>query len=208
MNFLFSTAYLAPIQQYSRLLIANKITEERHETFAKQTYRNRCTILSANGPLSLSIPIAHADGNQAICNVKISTHDNWKKQHWNALVSAYKNSPYFEYLAPELRMMYEHPCVYLTEFNASLQALMCKWLGLDVDIECTEAYVRPDEFLGEDCRNLIFPKRDWRTDTHFHPVSYYQVFAEKFGFIENLSIVDLLFNTGPEARLILAASYR
>ncbi|MBR1712477.1 MAG: WbqC family protein [Alloprevotella sp.] len=206
MHVLFATSYLGPVQQYARLYACSGAVEERCESFIKQTYRSRCVILSANGPLALSLPVVHRGGNQPVGGVELSMHGNWQKLHWNALVSAYERSPYFDYYADYLRPFYEHPPRLLVDFNAGLRDTVCRLLGISGRVEPTRSYRR--EFPGgEDCRTLISPKRDWRIDPHFRSRPYYQVFGAKYGFVPNLSIADLLFNMGPEARLVLRDSY-
>ena len=206
MHVLFSTTYLGPVQQYARLCACGGAMEERCESFIKQTYRNRCVILSANGPLTLSLPIVHRGGNQPVGEVELSMHGNWQKLNWNALASAYERIPYFDYYADDLRPFYEHPPRLLVDFNVALRETVCRLLGINRNVEPTGSY-RNEFSDGEDCRTLISPKSDWCTDLHFRPRPYYQVFGAKYGFVPNLSIADLLFNMGPEARLVLRDSY-
>ncbi len=206
---LLTSAYLAPVHYYTKLYAADRVVEERHDHYVKQTYRNRCVIAGPSGPLSLTIPVEGSlSPRRPTCDVRISDHGNWRHLHWNALVSAYDNSPFFEYYADDFRPFYERRYDFLVDFNDDLRRTVCGLLGLDVPVCPTESYIEapaPDE---ADFRESIRPKRPYADDAGFHPVPYYQVFASRQGFLSNLSIVDLLFNMGPEARLVLRDSCR
>lgn len=208
MSTYLSTAYLAPVEYYSKLLKGD-VYIEQHENYIKQTYRNRCTILSANGPMALSVPIESAGGKKCpIRDVRIADHGNWRHLHWNALISAYNSTPFFEYYQDDFRPFYEKEYKYLFDFNEELRNLICQLIDID-----TSTIQYTDEFLleveGEDCRSKISPKMDWRvTDPDFESIPYYQVFEHRFGFTENLSILDLLFNMGNESLLVLSKSIK
>lgn len=209
MSTYLSTAYLAPVEYYSKLLKGD-VYIEQHENYIKQTYRNRCTILSANGPMALSVPIESAGGKKCpIRDVRIADHGNWRHLHWNALISAYNSTPFFEYYQDDFRPFYEKEYKYLFDFNEELRNLICQLIDID-----TSTIQYTDEFLlleveGEDYRSKISPKMDWRvTDPDFESIPYYQVFEHRFGFTENLSILDLLFNMGNESLLVLSKSIK
>lgn len=195
-----STSYLGPVQQYCKMIQYPEIFLETQENFLKQTYRNRCIIATANGPLALSIPVVKPDTLKCIIkDMKISDHGNWRKLHWNALVSAYRMSPFFEYYEDDFAPFYEKKYEYLLDFNENLRELICNLIDINPRIILTEEYI-PN--ADDDYREIIRPKHEGE-DSSFHPVPYYQVFREKFGFIPNLSIVDLLFNMGPESAIVL-----
>lgn len=208
MSTYLSTAYLAPVEYYSKLLKGD-VYIEQHENYIKQTYRNRCTILSANGLMALSVPIESAGGKKCpIRDVRIADHGNWRHLHWNALISAYNSTPFFEYYQDDFRPFYEKEYKYLFDFNEELRNLICQLIDIDTS---TIGYT--DEFLleveGEDYRSKISPKIDWRViDPDFESIPYYQVFEHRFGFTENLSILDLLFNMGNESLLVLSKSIK
>ena len=180
--------------------------EERHDHFVKQTYRNRCTIATAQGPLSLSIPVRH-NGGEKICTgeVLISNHGKWRREHWHALVSAYDNSPYFAYYADDFKTIYDQDFERLVDFNEAMENLVCELLSIRINKQISDRYIHPGED-DTDMRELIRPKVKW-DDPHFKAAPYYQVFQEKYGFLTNLSIVDLLFNMGPESRIVLRSSW-
>ena len=201
---LLTSAYLAPVQYYTKLFAADCVTGERHDHYVKQTYRNRCVIAGPSGPLALTIPVEGSTSpHRATCDVRISDHGNWRHQHWTALVSAYESSPFFEFYADDLRPHYERRYDYLVDFNEALQRTMCDLLDLCPHIRLTERYVEAPAPGVADFRERIRPKLPYADDETFAPVPYYQVFAQRLGFLPNLSIVDLLFNMGPEARLVL-----
>lgn len=198
-----STAYLGPVQQYAKLAQYDTIYMEREENYIKQTYRNRCVLAAANGPLTLSVPIVKP--NDLKCptkEIRISDHGNWRHLHWNALVSAYNMSPFFEYYADDFAPFYERRYTFLFDFNEALRQLICELIDLQPQVRYTDSY---QPTVSHDYRESIRPRHP-EADVHFRPVPYYQVFQEKFGFLPNLSIVDLLFNMGPESLLVLRQS--
>ena len=208
MNILLSSAYLAPIQYYSKLLQCGSDVAyiEAHDNYVKQTYRNRCLIADANGPLALTIPIDKpAEGKCLMRDIRISDHGNWRHQHWNALEAAYRHTPFFLYYEDDFRPFFEKKIEFLYDFNMQLTEQMCSLIGLNVSLKSTDAYIKDPDGMA-DFRACITPKASWEADAGFHPAEYYQVFKEKHGFIPNLSIADLLFNMGPESILILNES--
>lgn len=209
MNIYLSSAYLAPIQYYAKFLAADRILIEQHDNYIKQTYRNRCTIVSANGQIPLSIPVEHASGEKVrMKDIRISEHGNWQHMHWNTIVSAYNSTPFFEYYQDDFYPFYHKRYSFLFDFNEELRNLILQLLNISLpDIVYTETY--QTEFSAEelDLRETIHPKKDWTMlDTRFRSVPYYQVFGQKYGFVGNMSIIDLLFNMGNESQLILAQS--
>jgi len=214
MKIYLSTAYLGPIQYYSKFLSGhgNDVYIENCENYVKQSYRNRCTIISANGPVSLSIPVEHRSGMKIpIRDVQISDQGNWQHIHWNAIVSAYNSSPFFEYFQDDFFPFYHKKFKFLHDYTEQLRELLFSLLGID-DLQVTHTQSYKCVFDKEDevnCRDAFSPKKNCReTDRSFLPVKYYQVFESKFGFIENSSIIDLLFNMGNESRLVLMNSNR
>lgn len=200
-----SSAYLAPVEYYTKLVSYDKILIEQYDHYTKQTYRNRCTIASPAGELALSIPVVKPDSLKCpMKDIRISDHGNWRHLHWNAIESAYNSTPFFEYYKEDFRPFYEKKYEFLADFNEELCRLVCQLIDIQPDIERTSEYktaFAPDE---HDFREIIHPKKDFRiADPEFIPQSYYQVFESKLGFLPNLSIIDLLFNMGPESLLVL-----
>lgn len=204
---LLSTAYLAPIQYYAHLYAAHEAIEDRGEHYVKQTYRNRCYIATPTGAQPLTLPIVR-DGavHTAVRDIRLSDHGKWQHLHWTALTSAYESSPYFEYYADDFRPLYEQHFDFLVDFNDALRQTVLSLLSLDKNITPSNEYVIPTPEMT-DLRSVISPKQSLEADTAFRPTPYYQVFKERTGFIPNLSIADLLFNMGPESRLVLKKSF-
>ena len=200
-----STAYLAPIQHYVKLFQYEKacVYKEVHENYVKQTYRNRCVIAAAGGVLPLSIPIEKPQTLKCLTkDVRISDHGNWQHLHWNALISAYNMSPFFEYYEDDFAPFYEKKYAFLFDLNEELEHLICELLNLHPQTSYTSDFQAE---LPNDYRYTIRPKQP-PMDLTFSPKPYYQVFQGKHGFLPNLSIVDLLFNMGPESLLVLRDS--
>ncbi len=199
---LLSTAYLAPIQYYSKFLLYDEIYIEVHENYPKQTYRNRCRIYGANGGLSLSIPVKKLDVKVKTKDILIDYDTNWRKLHWKSIESAYRSSPFFEYYQDDFMPFYEKKYKYLIDLNTDLQLMILEHLDYAVKINKTEEYKTGYEIGVDDLRDKIHPKLNINDD-RFKIKSYTQVFKQKLGFIPNLSIIDLLFNEGPNTLEIL-----
>ena len=197
-----STAYLGPIQQYSKMFHFPEVRIETSENYLKQSYRNRCIIAGANGPLPLSVPIVKPDTLKCLTkDIRISDHGNWRHLHWNAIVSAYNSTPFFEYYEDDFAPFYEKKYEFLFDFNEELRMLICQLLDIQPQIQYTTSF----EADVENDFRWISPKQDI-ADPSFLLKPYYQVFQDKHGFLPNLSIIDLLFNTGNEGILILRDS--
>jgi len=195
-----ATAYLAPVQYYSKLASFDEVLIEAYENYPKQTYRNRCLIATTNGIQTLTVPVEKSEMIKCPTrDIRISNHGNWRHIHWNALVSAYNLSPFFEFYADDFRPFYEKKYTYLIDYNLSLQLMICNLLDIAPKISLTEKY-SPE--IKNDYRTVIDPRHPL-PDADFSPKPYYQVFNNKHGFIPNLSIVDLLFNMGNEAVLFI-----
>lgn len=197
-----SSAYLAPIEYYARLYNCEKAFVEQHDHYIKQTYRNRCVIASADGPLTLSIPTEKtATLKCAMKDIRISDHGNWKHLHSIALESAYRNSPFYEYYEDDFKAIYEKKYEFLFDFNEALSALICDLIDIHPSIDRTTEYKLDFGSNEVDYREAIHPKKEPQEGFTANP--YYQVFEARHGFLPNLSIVDLLFNMGPESLLVL-----
>ena len=196
---LLSSAYCAPIQWFQKLNRYDAVVIEQHDNFLKQTFRNRCVIATANGTQTLTIPVEKSDGDKCLMrDIRISDHGNWRRLHWNALATAYGDSPFFDYYADDLRPFYEQRFAFLLDFNMQMTAKLCELLDITPNISLSEEYVKDVESGVDDFRDAIRPKHPM-LDADFIPKPYYQVYAQRHGFIPNLSILDLLFNMGNEA---------
>ncbi len=192
---IFATAYFPPIEFFYHAIKSDKITMEACENFTKQTYRNRCAIYAANGKLDLSVALQKCRRNHLpLKEVKISYDIPWAKVHAKAITSAYNKSPFFMYYQPELDVFFNKEYTWLFDFNLEIMQVCFKLLKCSPEIVLSETFVA--DYTGEDdFRESIHPKQS--SDIHFP--NYTQVFDYKFGFIPNLSIMDLLFNRGPDA---------
>ena len=194
MNILIHPTYFPNIAHFVAIVKADKLTFEYDDNFLKQTYRNRTYIYTANGKLLLNIPVIHTQKNrQKYKDVKISQETNWQDHHWKSLLSAYSTSPFFEYYKDELVYLFKTKTNYILDFNLNCFEAICDCLQLDLDYSKTDEYQKIIED-AEDFRYLVNAKSE---EPEFEP--YSQVFDDKHGFINNLSILDLLFNEGPNA---------
>ena len=200
---LLATTYFGPVQWYQKLNQSDRCLIERHDHFIKQTYRNRCVIATTNGLQALTVPIERFEGAHcAMLNIRISDHGSWRHLHWNALQSAYGESPFFEFYAYDIRPFFERRWDFLVDFNMEITQKMCELIDIQPHITLTDAYVSAEDVGVTDYRDVIRPKNPL-PDDRFQPRRYYQVYEQKHGFQPNLSILDLLFNEGPEAVLYL-----
>jgi WbqC-like protein family. len=200
-----TTAYLAPIEYYTKLLAYDRVFIEQHDHYMKETYRNRCRICGPDGVITLTVPVVKPETPKAeIKDIRISDHGNWRHLHWNAIESAYNATPYFEFYRDYFQPFYEKDYIYLLDFNDELSRLVCDLIDMQPHICHTEEYIKSFSEGEYDFRDIIHPKKDFQiVDTEFRPNPYYQVFHEKLGFISNLSIIDMLFNCGPESLILL-----
>lgn len=191
---IFPTAYFPCISYVARLLADDAPVIEIFDTYHKQTYRNRCHVMTANGVQMLSVPVKQVNGNHTMTkDMVISTVEPWQQIHRRCLESAYMSSPYFEHYYSYLSPIFEQHFEKLIDLNdAALKAIL-KMLKVKKEISYTSDYVKEAE---KDFRNL-FVKRP--VENHSPITPYYQVFENKFPFAPDLSVLDLIFNEGPEA---------
>ena len=211
MTTLLSTTYFGPIQWYQKLYRHPSIVIEQYEHFQKQTYRNRCIIATTQGSQALVVPVERNAESPYIRDLRISNHGNWRRHHWNALVTAYGDSPFFDYYQDYLRPFFLESTEgagsgrlpFLLDFNQSILQCVCSLLDIQPHVSLSTTFTPVTPHTADvqdicDLRDVIHPKHPV-PDPDFQPRPYYQVFQQKHGFLPNLSILDLLFNMGPEA---------
>ena len=193
---LIHPTYFPSIVQMAAIVQADNIVFEVSGNYQKQSYRSRAYIAHSNGKLLLSIPVKHSGGgnNIATKNVQVENAFPWQIQHWKSLESAYRTSPYFEYYEDELQPLFEMKSDYLLDFNFKCFETISDCLQLELNISKTKVFQK-DVDNKTDYRYLVNAKKEQP-----QPLGIYtQVFHEKHGFISNISILDLLFNEGPNA---------
>ncbi|QIL42101.1 WbqC family protein [Pedobacter sp. HDW13] len=193
--------YLPPVGYFSLLQkLGPDFLIEKHEHLAKQTYRNRASIYSPNGKLDLTVPVVKGSKTHTkMKDVRISYDFKWQRLHWLSLEGCYRSSAYFEYYEDELSRFYHEKFEFLFDYNLELIEWLNKKLKLPVIMNTTNEYndTVPPEL---DYRGMMNPKKE---EDMVNNKPYYQVFEDRHQFLPNLSIVDLLFNQGPQARLYL-----
>jgi len=189
-NILIYPTYFPSISHYIAMIAAESVTFEVEDTFQKQTNRNRMYIYSPNGLQMLNISVKHNDANNNFKDIKIDNQYNWQKNHFKSLEAAYKNSPFYEYFIDDLQPIFEKKHEYMLDLNFEIFEKINDALGISIPFDKTTEYFHKITDKT-DYRNLVNGKKD---ATQIEP--YTQVFDNKHGFINNLSILDLLFNEG------------
>ena len=196
---LLNTAYFPPVSYMSNLNRHPSVLIEQFEHYGKQSYRNRCEILSANGKLPLTVPIKKNGKIKFLTKeAEIDYSTPWQKLHYKGIESAYKNSPFYDYYEEDCRPYFEHKEKYLLDLNLNILHTLADLLKLHTRIELTEDYIPEGTKAFTDFRSTIHPKNPQTFPADLKP--YPQTFGEKFPFMPNLSILDLLFNMGPETK--------
>ena len=199
---LLQTTYFGPIQWYQKLYRYDHCLIEQYDSYQKQTYRNRCIIATANGLQALTVPVEHETLNMKhetlkVKDLRISDHNNWRRIHWNALQSAYSESPFFDYYADDIHPFFEKKYEFLIDFNEAIRQKVCELLDIHPNVSYTSDFrLQTSDII--DFREVIHAKHP-QPDKDFAPQRYWQVFEGKHDFQANLSILDLLFNMGPES---------
>jgi len=194
---LFSTAYFPPISYVAAMLDKQVVVVEQYETFPKQTYRNRAVVATANGLLSLTVPVVRINGNHTYTkDMAICYNENWAVKHWRAIESAYNSSPYFLYYKDEVEAILNKQYIGLVDLNMDILSFVFKKLKVAKDIMLSTDFVLAEDVATiEDYHNRFSPKN--KEILQLPP--YDQVFEDRYGFQTDISILDLLFNLGPDS---------
>ncbi|MBO4671533.1 MAG: WbqC family protein [Bacteroidales bacterium] len=186
-----STAWFPPIEYFAILAGSPVVYIEACESYRKQTWRNRCRILTEGGPMDLRVPVQH-DGTRLISGIRVDWSTPWLRQCEYAIDTAYYSSPFFEYYRDELFGLLEQRRERLWDMNMDIIGFFCRKIGISPEIVPTCDFV---PVIEDDFRNSIDPKKP----SAYAGRPYWQVFRERFGFVPGLSVMDLLFNEGPES---------
>jgi hypothetical protein len=206
MELIVESQYFSPVILFKKSIEVLNIKIDVYEPWRKMSFRNRCVVIGANGPINLSIPVLEGrEQKRLLKEVVIDNRKPWQSQHWKTIVSCYNRSPWFDFFEPGLNELYRQPVELLVDWNRICLEWVTGKLGLPVNANFSQ-YV-PDADPGAevvDWRNKLTPK-SLQTDFP-NPVRYHQVFEERIGFIPNLSILDLLFCEGKNAGRILTVN--
>lgn len=192
---IFSIQYFGSIHYYHTILKHPEILMEQHEYYIKQTCRNRSYILTANGTMPLIIPVIHHSNKEPVHQKEICYKEKWYKKHLNAIISAYKKAPFFEYYADDLLIFLLHPEEkFLFNFNLKLITKVLSLLDNNTRIEFSKDYI---PHYTNDYRNYFDKTTPLPQELE---ISYLQVFSDRFPFQRNLCVLDLIFNLGPQSK--------
>lgn len=208
MNLIVESQYFPPVTLLKKSIELTNINFDLYEPWRKMSFRNRCVVVGSNGPINLSIPVLEGrEQKKPMKEVMVDNRKPWQSQHWKTITSCYNRSPWFNFFEPELSRLYRQPVELLSDWNKTCFEWVIGKLGLAIHVNYSE-YVPDDQPAEEvlDWRNKLTPK-SLQTDFP-DPVKYHQVFEERIGFIPHLSVLDLLFCEGKNARRILTAGVR
>lgn len=199
MDILLHPTYFPSIAQCIVMVQAKKVTFEVCDNYQKQTYRNRMNIAGAQGKMPLTVPVVYSQKNRQLYkDILISNDEKWQDLHWKSIQSAYSSSPFFEFYEHDLMPVFNDEATHLMDFNFRCLEVVLECLQQNLDFETTTAF-EPNSQLISDYRYLVDHRKE--SEQNFKP--YVQVFDDKHGFLPNLSILDLIFNEGPNALLYL-----
>ena len=197
-----STSYFPPASYFAVMAQVDRVYLEACENYQRQTYRNRCTLLAANGTETLSVPVEHSDSVKIpIRQVRIACHMPWQNKHFRALESAYRRSPFYEYYVDDLKPFFEEKPDSLYDHNTQITSVLCELIGLDITLKNTTSYQTALPSGTLDGRALSHPNSSGNdSDSLFRPEPYEQVFSLRHGFRANMSILDVIFHLGPDTK--------
>ena len=192
---LIHPTYFPNIAHFVAIVNTNLLCFESYDNYQKQTYRNRTEIYGANGKLALTVPVSYTQKQRQLYkDVRIYNEDKWQLQHLKSIQSAYRMSPFYEFYEDDLMPLFETDTNFILDFNLKCFEILCECLQRDSNYQLSSSYEKATD-LEHDYRALVNPKNK----LVFNFENYTQVFTQKHGYISNLSILDLLFNEGPNA---------
>jgi len=199
---LLSTAYFPPAEYFYLIAHSNTVLIEKWENYLKQTWRNRCRILGANGPLMLTVPVLRGSFHKTpVRDLRIDNSRRWRELHLRSITSAYATAPFYEYYFDIIDGVIRKQFSFLLDLNAEALSAVTEAIGITRDTAFTEGYL-PEGALEGDYRYLITPKKPSPADG-YKDMPYMQVFSERYGYIPGLSIIDVLLNNGPGTGALL-----
>ena len=201
---LIELQYLPPLAYFVLMQSGHPVLLDAHENYEKQTYRNRCYIKGPHQVEKLTVPVLGGNKKIKTSQIKIDYRQKWLQQHWRAMQSVYGKAPFFEHYAPYFLQVYEKAPERLWELNLELLTLCLKFLQISITIQESDTYLESTNSRIIDYRSEINPKRNALSNEIYKPVGYNQIFGKEF--VDNLSVVDLLFCEGPAANLIIQES--
>lgn len=201
---LIEAHYLPSVAYFSALSFAQELIVEKFEQYEKQTFRNRAKINTVNGLMTLTVPVTAKHGRPLITDIRIDHSQKWLNNHWRTIQSAYGKAPFFEYYAEDLNAILFKKHGFLYDLNMDLLPLWLRWLKWEIKVRESEKFEKEPAVAIIDLRSSINPKKGDQVRKFYKPVTYHQVFGNKF--VENLSLIDLVFCEGPGAWAIVHAS--
>lgn len=196
--------FFPPVAYFTVLYNADTVIIDPNENFVKQTYRNRCVILGANGKINMTVPVIGGRKKVKVKEIKIDNSQSWAKIHWRSIQSAYGKAPFFEFLADELHLLFRREYKFLFDLNHDVLSCCLRLLQLPINITYAESYIGKENADYQDFRSLIRPNPNDESTYIFTPKVYTQLFGSQF--VKSLSIIDLLFCEGSQAPNIIASS--
>lgn len=203
---LIDAQYFPPIAYFTLLSQFESVVVEKYEHYVKQTYRNRCVINTSQGPQSLVLPLTDKHGKVPVAEVKIDYSQKWVNLHLRAIRSAYGNAPFFEHYFDDIEGVLSRQKTFLFDLNFEILTMCLRWMRYNKPIQETSSYVKSVNATVSDYRGVVNPKKEEGCNSFFKSERYRQVFGSKF--VDNLSIIDLIFCEGPSAVEIIRASAR
>ena len=196
--------YLPCLEYFTCILSGDRVWIDVEEKYAKQTFRNRCSVLTANKVDILSVPIKSPGQESLTKDIKIDYSQDWIRRHLGCFQSAYGKSPFYEYYAPELISVFHKKYDFLIDLNYDLLTICLRLVGIKKEVTYNLSGLKNSQYELIDVISVINNKKSQNHFKYYQPIPYYQTFGNDF--VSNLSIVDLIFNMGPEARSVLLRS--